>query len=205
MKRVICLVLLILSTPLNAASFVPVSGQHYRILEQVPAHVSQTGVTELFWYGCDYCRQFHYASQVLRQQYSDLDWRYLPVVMRPEWRRHAKLHYLIAEQPQFATLHEGLYERLAENPEAFTDDEELQAWLQSYGVDAEDITARLRDYRLNAQLRQDLDTVNVISLRGVPALIVAGRYLVDASMVSDMGQYMATLSHLLQFVPPPSP
>lgn len=201
MKRLLVLLMMLTSLPLSAAAFVPVPGQHYRILDQVPAHVSAHGVTELFWYGCDHCRQFHYASTMLRQQHSGLEWHYLPAVLRPTWRRHAKIHYVIAAQPQFSTLHEALYEKLAEDPSAFDGDGELQSWLSGYGANVTDLSGQLSDYRLNAQLKQDLETLESVSLRGVPALIIGGRYLVDASMVSDMGQYMATLSHLLQFVP----
>lgn len=199
MKRVLFLLLMVIAAPTtSAAAFVPVPGEHYQILKQTPEGVSAQGVTELFWYGCEHCRQFHYASAMLRQEQTELEWHYLPVVMRPAWRRHAKIHYLLADQPQFVTLHDALYERLAEDPASLDEDDALASWLTGYGVVLEDMAGRLSDFRLNARLKQDQQLIQSLSLRGVPALIIGGRYLMDASMVADMGQYMATLNHLLR-------
>ena len=175
------------------------AGTHYLELSSEQAQVETVQpiqVQHWFWYGCPSCALF--AQKLPLLQAKDLEWQTYPAQLRNHWYFHAKAYHFASQQDNAAELEQALFETLNQNGQALADQESLQGWFASQGEDADLVADKTTSPLLNQQLAQELALQNKWPIRGVPAVVIDDRYLVDASMVKSLDEFVAVIQFLLQ-------
>jgi thiol:disulfide interchange protein DsbA len=175
----------------------PTLGRDYQKVNLPDSLKPKADVVEFFWYGSQSSYRFYPKGKALAQQNLKLDWRYLPAVMRSNWRPQAKAFYLAKESAQFNTLHEQLYATLAEDPAALQEQEAVAVWFLNRGEAVDELRKRYLSSSMNEQLVSDSRLVEALNLPGVPALLINGRYLVHAGMHNSLDSFQETAAYLL--------
>ena len=173
-------------------------GQHYIDLapkQAAPQPLSAVRVDHWFWYGCASCRLF--AEKNVAMQAMDVVWHSHPAQLRADWYFHAKAYYLAGQQINAEALQQALFAQINQAPESLITLDELVHWFSEHGLKPEEVEEQLTSPWLNETLRNDRDLQQQWSLRGVPALIIDQRYLVDAGMVSSMEEFIRVGQFLL--------
>ncbi len=173
-------------------------GVHYRQLEKEAAPVVQgpVEVEQWFWYGCASCA----ALYPLQSQFpaGDLIWVRRPAQLRYDWYFPAKAYHLVSAMSERESLERELYRTMVQNADALSSEEKLVSWMAQHGVDEDDAQEEITSPLMNQLLAEELTRQRELQLRGVPAVVIDGRYLVDAGMVRSQAEFVDVVRHLIE-------
>lgn len=175
------------------------AGTHYQELSPEQALVeteSPIKVLHWFWYGCPSCMLF--TQQLEGLNADDLDWQTYPVRLRTHWYFHAKAYHVAAKQENAEALNQELYRTLSQDESALSDQGAVLDWFEQQGVERELVADQMTSPLLNLKLADELALQHKWHIKGVPAVVVDERYLVDASMVNSLEEFVAVIQFLLQ-------
>lgn len=192
---------LILFAGAGAAAYAqPVAGREYQVLE--PARSAPGGeqieVIEFFYYGCPVCyeAQPHIARWLLSAG-NGVQLKRVPAVSGAAFETFARVFYALETTGLVARLHWPVYDNHHFDGRRLNEDKNLLDWLESNGVDAARFKLALESHEVKLRLdaaRVLLDTYNV---RGVPTMIVDGRYVTSARLAGGVKEMMDVVEHLV--------
>lgn len=174
-------------------------GVHYKDLSPEQAQVTTQGPVQVqhwFWYGCASCTVF--ARQLPDLKAPDLSWQALPAQLRPNWYFHAKAYYVASTQANAPQLEQALFQTLNEDSTALADQDAVLDWFVARGLSRDEVHHQMTSPLLNQKLKADLALQQKWQIRGVPALVIDNRYLVDAGMVHSLEEFLSVTQFLLQ-------
>jgi thiol:disulfide interchange protein DsbA len=177
----------------------PVAGREYIVLE--PPRQVQSGdkieVLEFFYYGCPVCyeAQPHIARWQLDAG-AGVTLKRVPAVS-DAWVTFARVYYALEATGLLARLHWPIYDNHHFDGKRLNEDKNLLDWLGSNGVDSARFKQALDSHEVTIRVeeaRKMLDTYNV---KGVPSMVVDGRYLTSASLAGGVKEMMGVLEFLV--------
>jgi thiol:disulfide interchange protein DsbA len=172
----------------------------YKVIEQpqtVPAN-GKVHVEELFWYGCGHCFSLeeHLESWSSKLP-ADVDFSRVPAMFGKSWVIHAQMYYVgevlgITEQS-----HGDIFKAIHINGEHLQRKSEQQAFFATYGVSEEDFNKAYNSFTIKSRLQQGDKRIRAYRVSGVPAIIVNGKYLVDASSAGGQKNIFKVVDYLI--------
>ena len=173
----------------------------YTIIEQaqaVPAN-GKLHVEELFWYGCGHCFSLeeHVTSWVNKLP-KDVEFSRVPAMFGKPWVIHAQLYYMgevlgITEQS-----HGDIFKAIHINGKRLQRKSEQQEFFAVYGVSEEDFEKAYNSFTVKSRLKQGDKRIRAYRVSGVPAVVVNGKYLVDASSAGGQQNIFKVVDYLLE-------
>jgi thiol:disulfide interchange protein DsbA len=173
------LAVFVLSTPLRAEVQ---PGRDYRTLDPAQ-HTESPGkieVIEFFSYGCPHCNEFYplvnaWAAKLPK----DVVFKRVATGFgRTAWTNLAKTYYALEATGDLARLDGALFHALHEEHLPLFDEKSIAAWVGKNGVDTGKFTTSFESFGVNTRLNQAEQMVESYKIEGVPALAVAGKYVV---------------------------
>jgi thiol:disulfide interchange protein DsbA len=194
---VFALAILVLSTPLRASI---VAGHDYVVLS-TPQRQEGNGkieVVEFFSWGCPHCYEFYpKLSRWLSTLPKSTSFKRVPVGLgHPEWEALAKAYYALQSTGDVDRLDSQIFEDIHRNHVWLYDERSITAWVGKHGVDVAKFTAAFRSFGVNTAAGQAEQKSVDYQIPGVPALAIAGKYLVDG----DQEKMLATSHDLIVMV-----
>lgn len=187
-------------TPAQAESFY-LEGAHYQAISP-PAPTSpapgKVEVVELFWYGCPHC--FHFEptlTQWLANLPANVDFKRLPAVLNPKWATHARAFYAAEQLGVLAKIHKPLFDAIHVKGQRLNSEDELARFFAAHGVPEDKFRTAFKSLEVHMQLRRAADLGRAYQAKGVPAMMVAGKYLVSASQAGGYPEMIAVVEHLV--------
>lgn len=186
--KLIGLWLVALSLACSVAQAEVVAGRDYSMIN--PAQPVLSGkkieVIEFFWYGCPHCNDLHpHLKAWLKKLPKDVEFRYLPAVFRDSWAPGAKLHYALEAIGELPRLHEQVYEATHLDNLDFSNDQVLFDWMAKRGVDRAKFADAYNSFAMQAKVAKSIQMSRDYQLKGVPALVVDGKYLTSGSFAGS--------------------
>ncbi len=178
-------------------------GVHYDLIEpaeRVFSHRSgRVEVVEMFWYGCRSC----YAIQKVladwrRRQGDAIDYFRLPAVTETAMVPLARAFYAARRLGVLERVHIPLFTAIHGFRRPLGDEAALAGFFEEQGVAAADFVRAYRGTEVADGIRRSRIMGKRYGIRGVPTLIVDGRYRVDASQVSGAPQLIDVLDFLVE-------
>mgnify|MGYP000673995472 CR=1 FL=1 len=173
----------------------------YKVLEQpqaVPAN-GKIHVEELFWYGCGHCftLEKHVESWTSKLP-SDVQFTRVPAMFGKSWVIHAQLYYIgevlgITEQS-----HGDIFKAIHINGKRLQRKSEQREFFAAYGVSEEDFDKAYSSFTVKSRMQQGDKRIRAFRVSGVPALVVNGKYLVDASSAGGQGNMFKVVDYLIE-------
>jgi protein dithiol oxidoreductase (disulfide-forming) len=194
---VFALAILVLSTPLRASI---VAGHDYVVLS-TPQRQEGNGkieVVEFFSWGCPHCYEFYpKLSRWLSTLPKSTSFTRVPVGLgHPQWEALAKAYYALQSTGDVDRLDSQIFEDIHRNHVWLYDERSITAWVGKHGVDVTKFTAAFRSFGVNTAAGQAEQKSVDYQIPGVPALAIAGKYLVDG----DQEKMLATSHDLIVMV-----
>lgn len=192
------------NTSTSAGSSQFVSGVHYHELSN-PLQVESTDgveVLEVFWYGCQHCN----ASQPYVKRWEESKPAAAHLVRMPAplsgiWSFHAQIFYTTQALGLEEKLHQVTFDAIHKRKLSFASIEKVAGYYSSnYGVDAEEYTKAFESFSVNLELQKATDKVQQAQINGVPAFIVAGKYIVNAESAGSTANIFSVINHLVEKV-----
>jgi len=152
----------------------------FRLIEP-PLAATEAGkieVIEFFWYGCPHCAALEPLLDTWNRSLPQgVNLRRVPAISHAKWISGARLYYTLEALHQVGALHGEVFAAIhGERLRLLDDEAALTAWIERHGIARSAFLAAWNSFGVQAQVREAQRLTQAAAIRGVPALIVAGRY-----------------------------
>lgn len=177
----------------------PVAGREYVVLD--PPREVQSGdaieVLEFFYYGCPVCyeAQPHIARWQLAAGPS-VTLKRVPAVS-DAWATFARVYYALEATGLLARLHWPVYDNHHFDGKRLNEDKNLLDWLSSNGVDTVRFKQALDSHEITTRVEEARKMLDTYKVKGVPTMVVDGRYVTSASLAGGVKEMMNVLEFLV--------
>ena len=156
-------------------------------------------VIEIFWYGCPHC----FALEPLTQAWSadlpeDVDFKFLPAVFGRNWLAHAKAYHVADILNVVDKTHVNLFNAIHLDKRRLNSEDDLAEFFAQYGVSEEEFKKQYDSFAVNSRLKQADAKIRAYGARGVPGLIVNGKYLVTAETANGSNNIYNVVDYLIE-------
>ncbi|MGI9277916.1 MAG: thiol:disulfide interchange protein DsbA/DsbL [Endozoicomonas sp.] len=167
-------------------------GQHYRELRypvQTSVGKEQVEVSEVFWYGCPHC--FSLEPIVNRWKPSlakDVKFVRVPGFFSDNiWQDHAKLYHTIEvlypDEKKMQEVHDAIFPEIQNRNNRLNTVGSVAEFLnRRFGADKKEVTKIYNSPGVTGLLSQSFSKSRGYQVTGVPAIVVDGRYVIDAKV-----------------------
>lgn len=204
MKRLITWLFALMILPVmvataNAAEFE--EGVHYqRVSQKLPTTSGKKiEVAEMFWYGCPHCNQFEpFIKRWKAKLASDVQFVRIPAMFRPEWEVHARAYYISEALGVVEKTHAALFTAMHDQRRNINTLDEVAALYAELGINRKDFDQAAHSFATESKIRRAKDMVRRSGIDGVPALIVNGKYRIDAQMAGGYPNMLKVADFLVE-------
>mgnify|MGYP001564833008 FL=1 len=157
-------------------------------------------VRELFWYYCPHCFDIEpLIKNWLKDMPSSAQFVRQPAVFSDRWMSGAIFYYVLEQLGEVDRLHEALFNAIHAEKEAFIGSEDFVEWLVEHGVDKAKAENAFKSFSVRVKVNQSkVNTKKYKGLNGVPAFVVAGKYLVDTKHAGSENRMFDVINYLIK-------
>lgn len=179
-----------------------IEGAHYLTIDppmQTAAADGQIEVMELFWYGCPHCYALEpHLAAWLDDKPPAVSFVRVPAVLNPHWTLHAQAFYAAEQLGELETIHTAMFQAIHAQRRRLSSPDQVARFVASLGVDRQAFEAAMESPDIRARLQQSYELGRASQATGVPALIVAGKYRVTASLAGGYPEMLDVVDHLVK-------
>ena len=176
------------------------SGQQFvELAKPVPvASGERIEVTEFFYYGCPICYEAQpLIARWLQRAGNDVAMRRVPAVSIDGWEPFARSFYTLEAMGLLARLHWAVYDNFHFDGKHLNELEVIADWVGSNGGDG----AKFREIWNSAEIKAKVDAAHALletyQVRGVPTLVVDGKYATSARLAGGVKEMMVVVERLV--------
>jgi len=175
--------------------------QRYKVLAE-PQAVPQDGrihVEEMFWYGCGHCFSLEdHVTNWKAGKGDDVEFTRVPAMFGKSWVIHAQLYYISEVLGLTDKTHSAIFNAIHLNNQKLTRKSEQQAFFADFGVNEEDFNKAYNSFTVKSRMKQGDQRVRGYKITGVPAIVVNGKYLVDAGSAGGQKNIFKVVDYLIE-------
>lgn len=177
-------------------------GDYYTVLTSAQGGGSPAGkieVAEVFWYGCGHCYNLEpVIADWEKRLPSDVSLVRIPVMWNPTNEIHARIFYTAEALGKRAQISPAVFKAIHIDNKPMTDEQEIQKLFAEFGVSADTFNKTFRSFAVESQLRRAKDLTMKYHVKGVPLLVVDGKYLTDGPKIKSHDDLLAVAEELVQ-------
>ena len=177
------------------------AGEEYELVS--PAQPTATGnkieVVELFWYGCPHCYDFEpYIKRWLTNKPANAEFVRMPAIFRPEWALHARAYYTAVVLGVLDKVHDAIFETTHELKKPLNTEQDIAALFVKHGVKKADFSKVFRSFAVETKVRRSMDMTRRYGIKGVPSMIVNGKYRTSGHMAGSNANAIKVVNFLIK-------
>ena len=198
MKKVLMSLALMLLIPFAHADFK--EGAEYQALgnAQPTASEDKIEVLELFWYGCPHCYHLEPELDAWRKnQPDDVVFVRLPAILGPSWELHARAFYTAELLGVTDKIHKPLFERIHKEKKPIRNLQQLREFFIAQGVSGQEFDDTFKSFAVITKTNRAKQAANLYGIKGVPALVVNGKYRTSASEAGSNKKMLEVVDFLV--------
>ena len=195
------LVLLTLVSGSASAQMAFTEGADYQVISPAvkTSQPDKVVVTEIFWYGCPHCFRFEpYAEQWSASLPEGVVFEQVPSSLNPRWNELARAYYAFKMMGALEQTHKAIFEAIHLKRQRLTTLDELAQFAADQGLDEKVFRENVVSFPVETQIRKNIQKEKRYGHRGVPAVIVNGKYLVSASLAGSNERMIQIMNFLVQ-------
>ena len=150
-------------------------------------------VIEFFSYACPHCSDLNpIAKKWAAKLPADVEFKRVPVSFNsPFYQLMAKLFYALEGTGEMEKLDATVFDAIHVKGLKLIDDKSIQQWVVDQGVDAKKFSDEFRSFSVDSKVKRADALSRAAKIRGVPSLMVDGRYLVVGEQVKTHDELLA--------------
>lgn len=184
-----------------AAESVYEEGTHFVELE-VPirtADASKVEVTEYFSYGCTHCFEFDpLISTWTAGLGQDVVFNRTPAVWNNDYEVYAQTYYAAEALNVLDKVHVALFEAIHTERKRLNDPKLMAMYFAQLGVDPVDFAKVFSSFGVSASVQKAIARGRAYKARGVPTLIVNGKYRIEGQMAGSNTNMLRIADYLIR-------
>lgn len=155
-----------------------------------PATPGKVEVVEMFWYGCPHCYDLEPVTEEwLKRKPENVVFMRVPVAFGATWEPGARAYYAAEALGVLDKLHPALFDAFHKRRKLSTEDE-LATFFAEHGVDQEAFRKAYKSFQTETQLRRGNQLAQRYGLKGVPAVIVNGKYDIRSPRMFEVVDFL---------------
>jgi len=190
---------LLISASAQAADYE--AGKEYKVLaEPVPVLADgKVHVEEAFWYGCPHC--FHLEDIITpwkKNLAADVSFEGVPAMFGRAWVSQAQFYYVADVLGVLDQVHGEIFKAIHVERQRLLDrDDQRDFLVAKAGVKAADFDKAYESFTVKSRMKQGDQRIRAFQISGVPALIVQGKYVIDATSAGGQDQMLKVADYLI--------
>ncbi len=177
------------------------AGEHYEIISpaQPTSSKDKIEVVEMFWYGCPHCFRLEpFVERWLKKKPANVKFVRMPGVFRPSWEIHARAYYTAEILGVVDKVHRPMFDAIHEMKKRMDTESSILALFKKNGVSEKDFKRVFRSFAVETKLRRAKDMGTRYQARGVPALIVNGKYRTSGHAAGSNSKVFKVVNQLIK-------
>lgn len=155
-------------------------------------------VTEVFWYGCPHCFRFEpFVERWSASLPEGVVFEQLPSSLNPRWIEHARAYYAFKMMNALDQTHKALFDAIHLKRQRLNSLDSLAEFAVEQGLDEKMFRENYFSFPVETQIRKNMQKEKRYGHRGVPAVIVNGKYLVSASLAGSNERMIDIMNYLV--------
>lgn len=157
-------------------------------------------VIEFFHYGCPICYELepHMTRWLATQAPGYVALRRIPALSSEGWETLAKLYFTLEAFGEVSRLHWPVYDNFHFDGKLLNEEKEMLEWVGHNGIDAKKFAEIYGSPAIQAKLAQSRELMKAYDVRGVPTIVVDGKYLSSARLAGGTRQLMQIVDELVR-------
>ncbi len=155
-------------------------------------------VTEMFWYGCPHCFRFEpYINKWKKKLPDGVVLEQMPSVLNPGWMEQARAYFALQMMGETDKVHEKLFNAIHVKRQRLNNVDDLAKFVASLGVDEKKFRDFYHSFPVDTKIRKSRQAERKFGHRGVPAVIVNGKYRTSASQAGSNARMIQVIDYLV--------
>ncbi len=183
----------------NARADLKADDDYVVIAQQATEAAAKVEATEFFWYGCPHCNDLEpVLNQWLKKLPKDVAFRRIPAIfLDARWAPGARLYYALESLGEETRLRSELFEAIHVGRMNHTSESEVTEWLVNKGVDRAKFAAAYHSPSVQSRVNRAQELTQAYGVKGVPTVVVGGKYLTSNSMAGGHEALPAVVDELI--------
>jgi thiol:disulfide interchange protein DsbA len=156
-------------------------------------------VTEFFSYACPHCASFNPAltAWTAKLPKDVLFERVAVVIGRQPWQTFAQLYYALNALGKAEELSPAVFRAIHAERADWRTDADIVAWVGRQGVDTAQFSAAFKSFSMRSFIARGDQLAAAHKVRGVPTIVIDGKYAVAIDDRVDFAVQLATIDRLV--------
>ena len=155
-------------------------------------------VVELFWYGCPHCSRFQpYIDPWQENRPDDVEFIRMPAIFRKDWEVHARAYYTALALGALDKTHAAVFGAIHGQNRRLESKEDIEQLFARQGVAPADFRKHYVSFGVDSGVRRSKVMQERYGIRGVPTVIVNGKYRVSGSLAGSYANMIKVLDILV--------
>lgn len=176
-------------------------GLHFQTLNPIQPVQPEGGrieVVEVFLYACPHCYALEpKINKWLENKQDIVDFKRMPAILGPAWIIQAKAYYVAEKLGILEKIHPALMKAIHEDGKQYQNDYSLKVFFIGQGVAERDFNEAFNSPEVAEKLNRARTLTVQYGLRGVPAVIVNGRYKTAQYYTGTQEKMLAVVDSLI--------
>ena len=209
MRLLINRIFLLFSLLISAVAFAQTDsaqfkeGVHFRALSANQQNANAPiEVKGIFWYGCPHCFSLEpYLDNWTKDLGQDVKFVRAPGVFRRDtiWESHARMYFALDSMGFSDKTHSGIFNEVQVRGNRLATPEKMAEFLnEKYGIDEQKFKKAYASFGVQRQISQTMTNVRRYRLTGVPALVVAGKYVIEPGGAGSVENMLNIADYLIE-------
>jgi len=156
-------------------------------------------VIEFFYYGCPVCYELEPPlARWFFNSPASVALRRVPALSSDNWDNFAKLFYTLEAEGQLARLHWPVYDNFHFDGVKLNEEAVMANWAGKNGIDKEKFLRTFRSPEIQAKLAVARQMIQTYDIKGVPSIVVDGKFITSARMTGGTRELMQVLAQLVE-------
>ena len=168
--------------------------------EPQPTQVAEgkVEVVEVFWYGCPHCYDFEpYIKNWMKKMPENVEFRRVPGIFRESWIPHARAYFTALELGVLEQIHGPLFDAMHKEKKPMNNQSALRSFFVEHGVDGKQFDEVYESDSVNDKVKESFKAGRKYQIRGVPSIVVNGKYLVGTDTAGGQENMLKVVNELV--------
>ncbi len=176
-------------------------GSHYMKLNPPLKTHSKAGrveVIEMFLYNCPHCLELEPKLDQWLGKHPEVDFIRIPAILSPYWAEMAKFYYTAEKLGVLKQLHNKFYQSIHQDKRTYYNELAIRQFFLKNGISAQDYEQAYYSKEVLNKVSHARQLSLQYNMRGVPAVIVNGKYKTAPFFVKNQEQMLEVLDLLVK-------
>lgn len=156
-------------------------------------------VAELFWYGCGHCFALEpFVKSWLEKKPDNAEFVKVPAIFSERWAFHAQAYYTMEALGVLEQANDAFFHQVHVLRKPINDIPALVTLLENYDKTEAEVTAAFNSFAVDTKLRNATKITRMSTAKGVPAVLVDGKYHTSVTLAGGQAQMFEVVNELVE-------